>query len=694
MSSFLQITHKYSVVKQIPIFSKLNWFELHAVAAKCSFAEYKKGEIISREGAPPDALYCLVSGRLQAYKTRPNGSKENVELLLRGMHFGIISLLTGEEHSLTFEALNDSVILKINKDDFLNILKSIPHLGIEFSRSLSRRVRSQVVRSKSIFESTVISVYSPVKGSGSSTFAVNLALALAKETTRKIIFVSISNGPHVFSTENSQKTDATPRWKKAAVNLEDIVGDYQKIAQAITKADIEVDLLNVFINPQNERIVRQISTFISSLANEYHYVVVDLPNDMDDVVLETLTQSDYVYLITIDQKEDLLLAGHVIKRLKGVLKGNFDKEKVQVLTSGLKLQCYLSFEEVNKVLDYQVTAVLPFISPGELNQPVVSNLMTVLTPSPQSEYAKTLTQLARRVGGVLVGLVLGGGAALGVAHIGVIRVLEKEKIPIDVVVGSSMGALLASLWAVGNNADELETIAREFESKKAMGKIVDLVISKAGFVSGRGIERWLKKHLGNKTFHSTRFPLKVIAYDLLHREELVISEGQLVDAVRKSVSIPGVIKPVLQKNRLIIDGGVLNPLPTNVLTALGIKKIIAVNVLQSPVDVAKGYELARAKAQEEEKIPFLKSPRQYLSFRINRFFYRVFWPNIPDIIVRTLQATEYVIAQQSALQADIIIHPDLSGINWFELYQVNKLLRAGEEAAYKALPEIKKLIAE
>ncbi len=694
MAPFNQIANKYQVLKQIPIFSKLNWFELHSVASKANFIEFKKGDIVCLEGAPPDALYCVVSGRLHAYKTRPNGDRESVELILRGMHFGIISLLTGEQHSLTFQAINDCIILKINKDDFMAILKAIPRLGIEFSRSLSRRIRSQVIRPKSIFESTIISIYSAVKGSGSSTFAVNLAFSLARETKRKVIYINILSGANSVSTEPTKSYETSPRWKKPAVALKDIIGDHEKIAHNIHAADLPVALLSVSVNPQEQGVVRQISQFISSLANDFHYVVVDLPNDMDDVVLETLIQSDLVLLVSVDQKEDLLLAGHVLERLKEVLKGHFDKDKVQVILSCLRPKCYLSFEEVNKILNYQVTGVLPFIDPSELKQPVVSDYLTVLMPNAHSEYAKTVTHLARKIGGVLVGLVLGGGAALGVAHVGVIRVLEKEGIPVDVVVGSSMGALIGALWASGKNADQLELVAREFEKKKSLSKLMDPGFPKSALMKGNAIERWLRKHMGTKTFHGNRFPLKVVAYDLLQREEIVISQGSLVDAVRKSIAIPGVIAPILEDHKLIIDGGVLNPLPTNVLAGLGIKKIIAVNVLQSPADAVRGYAIEQAQEAENSKVRFLPDPGKYLGIHAQRMLRKLFWPNISDIIVRSLQATEYVISQQSATQADIMIHPDLAGINWFELYQVNRLLRCGEEATYKLLPEIKKLVQE
>jgi NTE family protein len=691
MANISSYINRLNLVKQIPIFAKLNWFELQKISRKSIVVEFRKGDTICKEGSPPDFFYCLLSGRLKAYTMNPNGQKENIEFIHRGMHFGIISILTGENHSLNFEAINDSVILKIDKDDFQALLKSIPHLGIELSHSLSKRVRRKVQGSKSIFESTIISIYSPVKGTGSSTYAINLALSLEQETGKKVILVNIHSGQNGGSKAQPSQGETTPRWKRPAIEMNDIVEDHEKIIESIIKNDLKIDLLNVVFDAEDASSKKQISPFVSALVGDYHYVVVDLPNDMDDVVLETLTQSDLVHLITLDRRKDLEFIRRVVDRLELILKENFRVEKIRVIIRAVHDKIYLSFEEINKFIDYDVHTMLPHIDPSELKVDSSSEMFSFYRCQPRTEYAKAVTRIARQIGGVLVGLVLSGGAALGVAHIGVIRVLEEENIPIDIVVGSSMGALIGGLWAVGYNADGIEQIAREFEKKRSMLKLFDPVVPISGLIGGRGINRWLKKHFGNRTFYSTIIPLKIVAYDLIRREEIVINSGPLWQAVRKSVSIPGVIEPVKHKEQLIIDGGVLNPLPTNVLASLGIKKIIAVNVLQSPEDVSSGYDMLQHQLKEQEKVAFLTSPFQFLSFRISKVILKIFNPNISDIIVRTLQATEHVIAEQSAQQADIVIHPDLVGINWFELDKVDELVKRGKDAALNRLAEIKQL---
>jgi len=705
MNGLSDIPQKISLIKQIPLFSRFNWLELTAIARKSMILEYKKGDIICREDTLGDGFYGLVSGRLQAYHLSSSGKKENVELIFRGMYFGVVSIFTGENHSLMVEALNDSTIIKIPRDEFLSILKSIPSLWIDLTQRLSQRIRSKATPTSPSLERAIIAIYSPVKGSGSSTYAINLALSLRRETKRRVIFVHIGSsrsqeprttasqaGLPVVRDESIVPTvvaEASPQWKKPGINLPELLRDPGKIPQHII-TEFNLDMLNVNFDPNDRMVTGQISEFVSILVHQYDYVVVDLPNDMDDVVLQTLIQSDLVYLIALPREKDLRLTRSVIDDIQKKLKDKFSKENVQILISSLDPKSELSREETQKILDYNFSSILPFINHSELSKAIVSEAMTVITPDEQSRYSKVVKVIARRIGGVLVGLVLGGGAALGIAHIGVIRILERENIPIDMVVGSSMGAVIAGLWAIGNNADQIETIAREFEKKYRSLVLFDPVFPKTGFIGGRFIKRWLKKHLGDTTFAETKIPLKITVYDLIHREEHILEEGSLVEAVRESIAIPGVIEPVMKGGRMSIDGGVLNPLPTNVLNRLGIRKIIAVNVLQSPADVSRGYELAKSRLQEDRKIPFFRAPLKFLWVRSQK----IFSTNIPDIIIRTLQATGYVIAEQSAKQADVVIHPELVGINWFELYEVDRLIKSGEQAALEHLTEIKKLVME
>jgi len=689
-SSFIS---RLNFLRQIPIFTKLNWFELQKIARKSIVSEYKKGDLVSKEGNPPDFFYCLVSGRLQAYTSTDDEKKENVDFIHRGMYFGVISVLTDEHHSMSFEAINDSVVLKIPIDDFRSILKSVPHLSIELSRHLSKRIRRRVKGAKSVFESSVVSIYSPVKGSGSSTYAANLALSLQEETKKKVIYVNIFSGHNNLPKPPAEQNSAMPHWKKPAINLNQIIGDHEKILESVIKDDLKIDLLNVMFNPEDSSLKDEIGSFVSAFVGDYHYVVVDLPNEMDDVVLEALTQSDVVHLVTSDRKKDLESIRRVVDRLETTLQERFREERIRVIVRALHKEIYLSFEEINECINYYVHCILPALQHSELTERVDAQSLTFLRSHRRHGYAKAVRRIARQIGGVSIGLALGGGAALGLAHIGVLRVLEQEDIPIDVITGSSMGALVGGLWAIGKSSDDIQEIAREFRHWLSKFKLFDPpIFPVSGLIRGRAIKRWLKKHFGSRTFYDTQVPLKVVAYDLTRREDLVIDGGPIADAIHKSTAIPGIIRPIRNKEQLIIDGGVLNPLPTNVLASRGIKKIIAINVLQSPEDVSEGFDMIDHQIKRQEEISFTKAPFDFLKFRLAQAFFKPFNQNIFDIIIQTLQASEYVISDRNAQQADVVIHPDLVGIKWHQLDKIDELVKRGEEAAQSLLPEIKKLV--
>lgn len=690
MNAFL---NRFNTVKQIPIFAKLNWYDLQRIARKSTLEEFKKGEVICRQGTPPDFFYCLVSGRLRTYTTNDKGRMDNVEFIHRGVHFGIISLLTGENHTLTYEAVNNSTVLKIEKTQFHQILTSIPALSIELNQSLSKRVRSAISGVKTIFESTIISVYSPVRSAGSSTYAVNLAMSLKQETNKKVVFVNLVPGPYTEPSTPEQQT--MPRWKKSPAAMGPLLSDSMRIVQAITRDESGIDLIHLSFDPNGPALKSDVGHLLSALVGDYHYVVIDLPNAMDDAVLETLTQSDLVHLITSDREKDLQLTRNVIDQLERALKASFREEKIKVIIRAFHAQIYLSFEEINKFIDFYIYNSLPLIMPEDLTHTVDTPSMHFQHCHEQALYAKTVRRIAREIGGVLVGLVLGGGAALGVAHIGVIRVLEEAGVPIDIVVGSSMGALVGGFWASGMTVEELEGAAREFEKPvDTLTKLYSLPNPLRGLVGSRRVKAWLKKHVGNKTFYSVRIPFKAVAFDLVRRQDVIIESGSLVDGIRRSISIPGVFSPLSENGMEIIDGGVLNPLPTDVMVGLGIKRIIAVNVLQSPEDVMAGVEYFQRQLDARAVVTFIQNPFHFVGFRIGRFFHWMFNPIIPDIIIRTLQASEYVIAEQSAQQADVVIHPELVGVNWHELDKVDQLLEAGVEAARQKLPEIKRMLEE
>ena len=262
------------------------------------------------------------------------------------------------------------------------------------------------------------------------------------------------------------------------------------------------------------------------------------------------------------------------------------------------------------------------------------------------------------MGDCLVGLALGCGAALALAHIGILRVIEREEIPIDIVTGTSMGSFIGALWASGKRSDEMVDVISQYKKKIMTFRLADLAWPTKGLIKGREVKRFLVSHFGDRTFYDLKLPLKIIACDIETREEVVLEEGKLADAVMASVAIPGVFEPVKIGGRLLVDGGIINPLPTNVLMRSGVAKIIAINALPSPDDIQKSTKKVS---------------------------------NIFDFIVNSIQASEYIMAETSCQDADIAMHPILSTADWYEFYEYDEIVKRGEEEALKFLPQLKEL---
>ncbi len=178
----------------------------------------------------------------------------------------------------------------------------------------------------------------------------------------------------------------------------------------------------------------------------------------------------------------------------------------------------------------------------------------------------------------MLGLALGGGAAKGYGHIGVIKVLEEEGVKPDLIVGASMGALVGGFYAAGFSAKELEEIACKVD-KKTKGWLFQISLSSRGFVDGKNVLKFLEPYLSRKVIEQLPIKYAAVTTDVESEAEIIIERGDLIQAIRAAISIPVVFMPYVHSGHVLIDGGFVNPLPIDVVQKLGAKKIIAVNVL-------------------------------------------------------------------------------------------------------------------
>ena len=660
----MELIKKEPILKEIPLFSSLSSSERQLIAERISFKEYRKGEIIYQEGAPADAFYVVVLGRVVIYTQDKQGNETLLEYLHRGKYFGIISLLTGEPHSVTAKAINDCLLLIMEKDVFDFILKKIPQLAIDLSRTLSRRLKRKDIHQKTIFESMAISIFSSYSQAGKTIYALNLALSLARETHKSVIILDIAPVDRIHSLPRRLEIEGSYRvfdLSSGQTVTPRLIKDF------ILKDRFGIDLITFCYQPQDESCAKRLADVLSLLVNDYHYIILDLPSEMDRGIFDMLNQSDLIHILTSPEPVDLKRTSSLIRRLRTDF--SFHEDKIKVIINEYKAS-RLTYEEQVELLNHPIFATLAKIEFQASDKMVLEE--------PDSEYAKAIRRIARRIGDCLVGLALGVGVAYGFCHIGVLKVIEEEKIPVDVISGSSVGALIAGLWATGKGSEEiLEIITQEFKKPKYIWGLVDLTFPIFGFIKGNKLHRFLKKYLGNKTFYDVKLPLKIITSDVKRKETVILEKGLLVDAIMASCTMPGVFMPFKFKQSLLFDGGVINPLPTEPLFKMGIRKIIAVNVTPSREDVLKQYE----KIKNVEP-----SSGQYYQKKLKT--------NILDIIFSSVEVMQSELAGREAQLADIVLHPDTSGLYWLELHRAGEFAQRGEEEARKKLDKIWQVINE
>ena len=272
-----------------------------------------------------------------------------------------------------------------------------------------------------------------------------------------------------------------------------------------------------------------------------------------------------------------------------------------------------------------------------------------------------------------IGLALGGGGARGLAHIGVLKVLEREKVPIAAIAGTSMGGIIGGAYASGISIQDIEKETHRVRKRRVQLRLLDLTFIGGSLLKGTRIYQYIASMLGeNLTFDDLRIPFAVVAVDLNTGRQVILKEGKVVDAVRATMSVPGVFEPVRSGSLRLVDGGILNNVPVDVARSLGAEVVIAVDVLPHFTPNMPG---------EPPLVHPLKLP--YTPEAIQELMHVEF--------VMISELTEYRLCQA---QPDLVLRPvlpvEMSLFIGFD--RAEDAVQAGEAATEEALPRIKELV--
>jgi len=606
-------------------FAKLNPKQLDRLIEISKIKEYKNGQIVYQQGSPPDSFYFLLKGRVTiSTKSTEDKEPQRIEIIKRGVCFGVISLLTGDNHSVTATSIENSFILEGEKESFNQYLNKIPSLSLDFSRILSQRVKVRT-RPKKIFQSKKIGIVTR-DSNQKNVYIVDLAKEIKKQTKKKVICIRFASCQDRRKDNISNFSGISSEKKILALGgfREEDVLDY------ILHKDIDYlyikDILDNFIS------------LLNFLSEGYHFILYEIPENLTDKDFSEFINSAYqLHLLVFPQAEELNKMKVFIKRLK--FKHPLKEAKIVLAKSAQDKN--LSFNQRYKLFNHPVYATLP------LDDSV--------------NYSRLLRRIARQVGEVTVGIALGSGAAYGFSHIGVLRILEENGVEIDMACGSSMGAVISALWAVGFSLDEIEDICLKIGKKISSFSILGFSFPFKGIIRAKSLENILKSIFGNLTFYDLKHTLKIISFDFLRRRTKIIEEGLIYKAVAASCAFPGIFEPVEVKKDIFLDGGILNPLPAKILLSYGASKIIASNISLSHEQALREYR------------------------KRDRF-------HVFDFVFGSVEVMQQKFIQEALEICDVVIHTNLEGLGWMEFDKISEFIKRGEAAASSKVNEIKEVL--
>ncbi len=629
----------------IPIFSFLGRAETAAVEQLFVESTHQKGDVICRQGDEGETFHVILDGELDVL----SGEKV-VTILKSGDFFGEMALLQGGKRTATVVANRRVRLMTLDRASFNSLFMKNPKALEYFTRVLCRRLASTSSGEKTRGSSMVLTVGSRRHSlKGKSLVASSLAGVLHDLTRADVIIVRVKStdqapgGDYAELLSNSQWSD--------------------ELASRLIRTDSEgVSLVEVPGRPGLSAAVceEKASNLVSKLSTKFQFIIFDLGMDPQGLLEAVPTFSD-VFVEIVDQA--------------GMETANGTPTKARMRHFRV-----LNTFNANSY-GTSINSCEPFVIPrdgaltnGSASQYIRSNKKSVP--------ALPLHRLARKILGATVGVALGGGAAFGIAHLGVLEVLEENDIPVDLVAGCSQGSIIGIGYAAGIGIQPMIDIAMSLGKRGNTLLAVDLTLTKPGLLAGNKFIKIFSPYLGEKTtFEDLLIPCRTVATDIESGERISIGKGKLTTAFRASAAVPMVFAPVRVGEHVLVDGGVADPVPAEVVNEMGADMCIAVNVVPP---LKRGVENAVSKTVRQ----------------LNRFNPLAYFgddeqmPNMFDVIMNAMQILQYELGNFKAANAEVRINPDLSDFTWVEYYRSDELIARGREEAEAKLPLIQRAMKE
>ncbi|MBI3272974.1 MAG: cyclic nucleotide-binding domain-containing protein [Planctomycetes bacterium] len=656
------------ILAKLPLFSGFSEEAFRLIMEGLDRLQVAKGGVVFRTGDPGDCLYIVRSGEVRMLLEGQGKAVEVLGSARRGHIFGETSLLTGSPRSFSAIASLDSNLLVLRKAYFDVIVRKSASAGVALSKMLAQRLRERGGALETRQPVGILCLDTVLPVLAAQPLGLELARYLAMEFPDSVAFLDLGDeGP----------TAAKALGVRETAHLQSILDRFSGLSKdAVRQLSGEPHngfrLLALRDRSKAEARLRLdlVPQLMSYLKEAFACVVIDLcGRAQDDPLRERmLQQADRV--VFLDRWESSGRSGRW-GRTRDILEkgregGGASADRIAVLAprSELPAEPLLGAERPRYIL--QMEDIVP---PG-------GGVPTGIRPTVPS-----LGRIVRHLSGTAVGLALGGGGARACAHLGVLKVLEAENIPVDLIGGTNVGALIGGLYAYGLSAADVEFRVRAMLKENPFGS------------GDKVLDKWLRQLFSDAVIEGLPIPFFAVAADLQSGREVVFRDDLTWKGVRASLALPGVFSPVYEGERCLADGLAVNNVPGDVCRRLGARVVVGVNVTCAadaqflPTDRKRLFAEQKAEGGAAGWLGrFIRQSEVVTGFLDE--------PSVMQLLHRSLEVQAVDATRRNPGQFDLLLEPEVAGLHLLDFNAIDRAIEAGEKAAAEAAPKIRERLAK
>ncbi|WDP89064.1 MAG: cyclic nucleotide-binding domain-containing protein [Desulfobacter sp.] len=635
-----------------PLFSSVPKTQVKEIAGLFTKEVFQKGDIICRQGDPGDAMYVIRSGVVSLLK-EIDGREVYLSELKRGDFFGEIALLSGEPRNATARVSLDAVLFCLTRRHFETLIKKNKSIGLYLSRHYAKRMvfKEQGGRGAGKKKAPVFHAVSATGPDlGVSHFLYSVSFHISDESWKRVLVIE----PHL-EAERIMEKYGLGRVECSVPGLFDLLPENSYRARDIQwfahGSGFEVLQLTTGFS---DRLSEVMPVLMEGIQESYDVVFFNLTHHLNEMERLFVRLCDRTLLLIHNTLEKIGAVRERLSELEEICGASAFLGRIWVGVSHLYGEKGVVRRELKDRLGLSETPSI-WVDRSDLafrDRIDTSKCFPVKGPR----------AVAREIAGIRLGLALGAGAARGWAHIGVLKVLEEAGIHIDMISGTSMGALVGGVYAATASVEALKRFTIDLFPTRAEAKkkIFDYTLSRKGLLKGSKAAGLVRRAVGNADFLDLQIPAFIIAVDILNGEEVIFETGDVTDAIRSSIAIPAVFYPFRHQGRWMVDGGLLNPVPVDVLLRKGADMVVAVSI-----------EPRGSSARHQDKSPGIK-----------------------QIVSQTISIVHGRATGDFVKSVDLVLYPDVAAFAWDDFHRGISLMRIGMEECLSRLEDIKKLILE